>query len=483
MNERNSFDSRRFPCGRVAPCTLRRDFLSAAAGGLGLSALAGMRQADGRLAAEEGAAAAGANKPLAPKAGHFPAKAKNVIWLFMEGGPSGFDLFDPKPQLQAGHGKRIPIETFFGDPGPLMRSPFEFKQHGETGAWVCDKLPRLAEQVDRIAWLKGCWSESNNHAPAMFQMNSGLTRSGFPAAGSWITYGLGSENQDLPGFVVLGNNRGSKGGPENWAAGFLPSTYQGTLFRASGSPILNLDRPAGVRADDQRAQLELLRAANAEHQALHPGEPDLAARIESFELAYRMQSAAKEAVDLAGETKETHKRYGIDKKPSENFGRKCLLARRLVERGVRFVQVYCDGEWDAHGDLRDNHTKLCEQTDAGVAGLLADLHARGLLESTLVIWGGEFGRMPVSEKGLGRDHNPHGFLTWMAGAGVRPGASFGATDEFGHKAVEGRTSVHDIHATLLHLLGLDHKRLTYLHNGRRYRLTDVAGRVVNEILV
>jgi hypothetical protein len=297
-----------------------------------------------------------------------------------------------------------------------------------------------------------------------------------------VSYGLGSENQDLPGFIVLGNARGSKGGPLNWSSGFLPSTYQGTLFRSQGSPILNLHRPAGVSSEDQRAQLDLLEKLGRGHEADHPGEADLLARIQSFELAYRMQAKGQELADLEKETAATKKLYGIDREPSRVFGTKCLLARRLVERGVRFVQVYCDEEWDAHGDILKNHTDMCAQTDAPIAGLLEDLKARGLLESTLVVWGGEFGRMPVSEKGKGRDHNPHGFLVWMAGAGIQGGTSHGETDEFGHKAAVDEASVHDIHATILQQLGIHHKKLTYFHNGRRFRLTDVSGDVLKKIL-
>jgi hypothetical protein len=471
-------------CGRFQPVANRREFLARAGAGLGTLALAGLLEHEKLLAAE---ASPNQNpipsqNPLAPRPSHFAPKAKAVIWLFMEGGPSGFDLFDPKPELQKNDGKRIAVQTFFGDPGPLMKSPFTFKQFGESGTWVCDRLPYLAEHVDKLALIKSCVTESNNHAPGMFQMNTGMARTGFPAAGAWINYGLGSENQNLPGFVVLGNNHGSKGGPLNWSAGFLPSAYQGTLFRSQGSPILNLKRPAEVSAADQRAQLDLLAQLNAEHQSQHPGEADLLARIQSFELAYRMQTEADEAVNLAEESAETKRLYGCDDNRARPFGEKCLLARRLVERGVRFVQAYCNDEWDAHGNLRDNHRDRCAEIDQPVAGLLADLQRRGLLDSTLVVWGGEFGRMPVSEKGQGRDHNPHGFLVWMAGAGIKGGTSYGETDEFGLRASVNPVSVNDLHATILNQLGLDHTRLTYLHNGRRFRLTDVAGKVLNSIL-
>jgi len=439
----------------------RRDFLSSAGAGLGTLALGSL------LDARE----------------HFAPRAKSVIWLFMEGGPSGFDLFDPKPELQRNAGKRVDgIETFFGNPGPLLGSPYSFRRYGQSGATVCEKYSTLAQCVDDIAFLKSCWAESNNHGPAMYQINTGLPRVGFPSVGAWVTYGLGSENRNLPGFVVLGNSRGAKGGPANWGSGFLPSSYQGTLFRASGTPILNLDPPPDVSPERQRSMLDAAAALNRQHLESHAGDGELDARIQSFEMAYRMQMAAKELVDVSGETPETRKLYGLDVPVSRPFGEKCLLARRLVERGVRFVQAYINDEWDAHDDIRRNHDARCAESDVPIAGLLRDLKRRGLLETTLVVWGGEFGRMPVSEKGQGRDHNPHGFLMWMAGGGVRGGVSYGETDEIGYKAAEKPVSVHDVHATILHLLGMDHKRLTYLHNGRRYRLTDVEGEILRPIL-
>jgi len=414
---------------------------------------------------------------------HFAPKARSVIWLFMEGGPSGFDLFDYKPELQKNSGKRVQgIEPFFGSPGPLLGSPYAFRRFGQSGATVCEKYSTLAQHVDEIAFLKSCWSESNNHGPAMYQINTGLPRVGFPSVGSWVTYGMGSENRNLPGFIVLGNSQGVKGGATNWGSGFLPSSYQGTLFRANGSPILNLERPGDVSAERQRAMLDAAAALNGAHLAGHPGEADLEARIESFEMAYRMQVAAKELVDFTGESDETRTLYGLKGEKSRPFGEKCLLARRLVERGVRFVQAYTNDEWDAHGSIKANHDARCAETDVPIAGLLTDLKRRGLLETTLVVWGGEFGRMPVSEKGQGRDHNPNGFLMWMAGGGVKGGVSYGETDEIGYKAAVDPVSVHDVHATILHLLGLDHKRLTYPHNGRRFRLTDVHGNVLTKIL-
>ena len=439
----------------------RRELLCRAGSGLGLLALSRL------LEGQE----------------HFAPRAKSVIWLFMEGGPSGFDLFDPKPALQDGHGKKVAgVETFFGNPGPLLKSPYGFRQYGRSGAWVCEKYPAIAECVDDIAFIKSCHAESNNHGPAMYEMNTGMVRVGFPSVGSWVTYGLGSENRNLPGFIVLGNSRGSKGGPANWGAGFLPSSYQGTPFRSGAAPILNLNRPADVTAERQRRQLDLAAELNGAHLAERGGDSDLEARIRSFELAYRMQSEAKELVDLSKESDETRRLYGLDVGVSRPFGEKCLLARRLVERGVRFVQAYVNDEWDAHDNIKSNHDARCAETDLPIAGLLRDLKRRGLLDTTLVVWGGEFGRMPVSEKSQGRDHNPHGFLVWMAGGGVKGGVSYGETDEIGWKAAVDPVSVQDLHATILHLMGVDHKRLTHLHNGRRFRLTDVSGNVLRKVL-
>lgn len=422
------------------------------------------------------------NNPLAPRDGHFPAKAKSVIWLFMEGAPSAVDMFDPKPELTKRDGQKIEIDVFNGNPGPLMKSPFSFKQYGESGAWVCEHYQNVAKHVDDFAFVNSFYSESNDHVPALYQINTGIPRPGFPSAGSWVTYGLGSENSSLPGFVVLGNNQGVKGGNLNWSSGFLPTTYQGTLFRPEGTPVINLTRPKDVAREDQRRQLDLLAQLNARHLEQHPREAELQGRIESFELAYRMQVEATDLVDFSSETKETRQMYGVDEKETRSFGSKCLMARRLVERGVRFVQVYSDGEWDAHSDVNGNHRGHCRATDRPIDALLTDLKRSGLIDSTLVIWGGEFGRMPVSQGNGGRDHNPNGFGMFLTGAGIKGGVRHGELDEIGFKAVIDRVSVHDLHATMLHLLGVDHKQLTYFHNGRRYRLTDVAGDVIKSIL-
>ncbi len=467
-------------CGRYEKFGNRREFLKKAGAGFGMLALADLLQ-NQQLLAEDVELAQGGN-PMSPRPPHYPAKAKSIIWLFMEGAPSSVDLFDPKPELTKQDGKRIDIDVFNGNPGPLMKSPFSFKQYGESGAWVCEKYPNVAKHVDDFAFIKSLFSESNDHVPALYQINTGIGRPGFPSAGAWVTYGLGSESQNLPGYVVLGNNQGVKGGPLNWSAGFLPTSYQGTLFRSSGAPILNLTRPDQVTREDQRAQLDLLSKINTNHLKEHEGEPDLLARIQSFELAYRMQMEASDLTDFSTESKETLALYGMDQEVSKNIGTKCLMARRLIERGVRFVQVYSDGEWDAHSDLKQNHSHHCESTDMPIHGLLTDLKRRGMMKDTLVIWGGEFGRMPVSQGSGGRDHNPNGFMAWMAGAGIKGGVSYGETDEIGYKSVVDRVSVHDLHATMLHLLGMDHKKLTYFHNGRRYRLTDVAGAVIQKIL-
>jgi len=467
-------------CGRYEKFNNRREFLKKAGAGFGLLALADLLQGDGLFARD--LEPSGATDPMAPRPPHYAPKAKSIIWLFMEGAPSSVDLFDPKPELTKRDGKRIDIDVFNGNPGPLMKSPFSFKQYGQSGAWVCEKYPNVARHVDDFGFIKSLYTESNDHVPALYQINTGIGRPGFPSAGSWITYGLGSESRNLPGYVVLGNSDGVKGGPLNWSAGFLPTSYQGTLFRSRGAPILNLTRPEHVTREDQRAQLDFLKKVNTAHLATHEGEADLLARIQSFELAYRMQMEAADLGDFATESKETLSLYGIDNEVSKNIGTKCLMARRLIEKGVRFVQVYSDGEWDAHSDLKGNHSHHCASTDMPIHGLLTDLKQRGLWESTLVIWGGEFGRMPVSQGSGGRDHNPNGFMAWMAGAGIKGGTSYGETDEIGYKAVQDRTSVHDLHATMLHLLGMDHKKLTYFHNGRRYRLTDVAGEVISKIL-
>jgi hypothetical protein len=466
--------------------TTRRDFLRKAGlgfGGLAAAAMLAEEGFDGGNPARAEMPDVDPLRPLRPRPTHHAAKAKSCIFLFMEGGPSHIDLFDPKPELTKRHGQRVAgIQTHFGNPGPLLKSPFSFKQYGQSGLWFCDRYTGLAQHADDIALIKSCWAESPNHAPAMFQMNTGISRPGFPSAGSWVTYGLGTENQNLPGFVVLAGSV-LKGGPNNWGSGFLPASFQGTLLRTQGSPVLDLNRPEGVSREQERKMLDLAEELNAQHARQHPAEADLQARIDSFELAYRMQMEAPEGTDLSQEDEPTRELYGLSRSPgTRTFGEKCLLARRLVERGVRFVQVYSNDEWDAHGDIAGNHASRCEETDVPIAGLISDLKRRGLFDSTLVVYCGEFGRMPVSEQGKGRDHNPHGFCAWLAGAGIRGGTSYGETDEIGLKAAVNPVSVQDLHATILHQLGIDHARLTFTHNGRQYRLTDVSGEVVKAVL-
>ncbi|MFO0936575.1 MAG: DUF1501 domain-containing protein [Gemmataceae bacterium] len=467
----------------------RRRFLAQAGGGLGLLGLADLLHQNGKLRAEPPSNALPTSL-LAPKAGHFPAKAKSVIWLYMYGAPSGMDTFEYKPELQKRDGQVLPKppDVLFGHPGPLMKSPFKFSQYGQNGTWVSELFPNVAKHVDELAFLRGCTADSNNHAPACMQMNTGVTRIGHPSAGAWVTYGLGSENQNLPGFMVMYDHRSVPvAGTPNWGNGFLPATYQGVTLRPTDTPLLYSQWDAKMTAERQRAQLDFLQSLNKDHRQHHDADTqsELDARIASYELAYRMQMTAPDVVNLQKESQATKTLYGLDKETTKPFGTQLLIARRLVEQGVRFIQIYCGGtrlNWDAHQDLEKNHRQLCGETDLPIAGLLTDLRARGLLDSTLVVWGAEFGRMPISQDGNGRDHNPQGFLTWMCGGGTKPGTSYGRTDELGHLAVEGKSTVPDFHATMLHLLGLDHTRLTYFHNGRNMRLTDVSGRVIREIL-
>ena len=467
----------------------RRGLLQRAGGGFGWLALQAM------LARSGFGSAAG---PMAARAAHRPAKAKSVIWIFANGGPSHVDTWDYKPELQKRDGQTLAgfdnKTGFFPDAvGPLMASPFQWAQHGASGTWVSDLFPHLSRHVDKMAFIHSCWTQSNNHSPALFMMNTGVTRMGYPCVGSWVTYGLGCESDSLPSFVVMSDplNRGlPKGNASNWGAGFLPSVYQGTWLRPQGEPIDNLRRPQSLTADRQRAQLDLLAALNRDALAGSPIESELAARIESFELAWRMQSAAPDAFAITDEPEPIRRLYGLDQKHCAHFAAQCLTARRMVERGVRFVQIYSGGmenqqSWDCHMDLVGNHRGFAAEADQPVAALLADLAQRGLLDSTLVIWAGEFGRLPVSQKGgkPGRDHNPHAFTAWLAGGGVRPGVHYGATDELGHKAAVDKVHVRDFHATLLALLGLDHERLSFRFQGLDQRLTGVEHcRVVEEII-
>jgi hypothetical protein len=467
----------------------RREFLARAGGGCGLLALSS-------LLAENAVASPAYVNPMAAKGSHFTAKAKSVIWLFMNGGPSQVDTWQYKPELERRDGKELKgfdqNTGFFRDQvGPVMKSPFKFARHGRSGAWVSEIFPNLAKHVDEMAFIHSCWTDSNNHSPALFKINTGFTRMGFPCVGSWVTYGLGSVSQNLPSFVVMYDTLGRgipKGHSQNWGSGFLPSIYQGTALKPQGDPIDDMKRVSEMSDEAQRRQLDLVARLNRCGAERNPAEADLTARIESFELAYRMQMAAPEALDVKRETVATQKLYGLDNPRCAHFSKQCIIARRLVERGVRFVQIYSGGmenerSWDGHQNIVANHSQFAGETDQPIAALLTDLKARGLLEETLVIWGGEFGRLPLVQKGgTGRDHNPHAFTYWMAGGGVKGGVHHGETDELGHKAVIDRVSVNDLHATILHLLGLDHKRLTYRFNGRDFRLTDVAGVVVDGVL-
>jgi hypothetical protein len=471
----------------------RREFLRRAGGGFGLVALAGLLQATNSA---QGADSPEPRQPLAPRPGHHLARAKSVIWLFMNGGPSQVDTWDYKPELQRRDGQDLQgfdrNTGFFRDQvGPIMKSPFRFRRHGQCGAWVSELFPRMAMHVDKMAFLYSCWTDSNNHSPALLKINTGSTRMGFPCLGSWVTYGLGSESQNLPSFVVMYDTLGRglpKGYSQNWGAGFLPSIYQGTALKPQGAPIDNLYRPGELNDRQQRNQLDLLARLNRRQLAQRPGDSELSARIETFELAYRMQLAAPEALDIERESPATRRLYGIDDPRCSHFAKQCLMARRLVERGVRCVQIYSGGEenersWDGHMNIRSNHTGFAAETDVPIAALLTDLQSRGLLEETLVVWGGEFGRLPLVQRGgTGRDHNPHAFTVWLAGGGVKGGTLHGATDEIGHRAVEDRVSVHDLHATILHLLGIDHLRLTFRYQGRDFRLTDVSGDVVQAVI-
>jgi hypothetical protein len=467
----------------------RRQMLRQFANGFGMLGLAGLLQESPfsrAFAAETGAA-----NPLSVKPPQFPAKAKRVIFLFMSGGPSHVDLFDPKPKLAAMQGQALP----FAKPklertktGNLLPSPWSFARHGRSGTEVSELLPHIAGCVDDLCLIRSMVADNINHNGACLQMNTGEQTFSRPSLGSWLLYGLGSENQNLPGFVVLSPAQPAQGAPL-WSSSFLPASYQGTLVNNLKEPIANIGNTRFTTAQ-QRSELDVLKELNGLHRATREEDSRLNARIEAFELAFRMQMEAPEAFDIERESPETKKLYGIGEPVTEIFGKQCLMARRLVERGVRMVQVYHTSTskrsscqlWDQHGNLREELANNCAATDQPVAALLKDLKARGLLEDTLVIWGGEFGRTPTAEGNNGREHHPFGFSMWMAGGGVKGGIAHGATDEFGWHATQDQVHVHDLHATILHLMGFNHERLTYRYAGRDYRLTDVHGRVVSEIL-
>ncbi len=426
--------------------------------------------------------------PLSPKAAHIPAKAKRVIYLFMAGAPSHLDLFDYKPELAKWNGKLPPAEllkgyraAFINPSSKLLGPKFKFSKYGKSGAELSELLPRLAEVADDIAIVKSMHTDAFNHAPAQIFMNTGSQQFGRPSFGAWTTYGLGSESQNLPSYVVFSSGaKGTSGGSSNWGCGFLPSLYQGVLFRNQGEPILYLSNPKGVDAEMQRDSLDSIRSLNQKHFEV-VGDPEITTRINSFEMAYRMQTSAPELMDISKESKATLEMYGAEPGKS-SFANNCLLARRLVERGVRFVQLFHEA-WDQHGNLTADLKKNCLNTDQACAALIKDLKQRGMLEDTLVIWGGEFGRTPMVQGGDdGRDHHPNAFTMWMAGGGIKPGITYGESDEFGFNAARDKVHVHDLHATLLQLLGFDHKKLTYRFQGRDFRLTDVHGEVVDKIL-
>ena len=462
----------------IRPYGSRRHFLQTAGMGFGAVALQGMLadQAHADLASDA----------LASRGFHHRPRAKNVIWLFMEGGPSHLDLVDPKPLLNKLAGQPLPPSfdepiTAMGEKGsPLLAAPRKWRQCGESGLWASEWIENISQCMDDIAVVRSCWTNGINHAGGVCQMNTCINFAGRPSLGSWVHYGLGSANENLPAFVVMCDSGGRPvNGPRNWGSGFMPASHQGVrVDGTSKDPIANLNSPAGMDDSRLRKKLALLEEFNSDFASARPQQTELEARIRSYELAFRMQAAAPEAVDLARETQETHSLYGLDDKETEAFGRNCLLARRLVERGVRFVQLYSGtgSKWDSHAGIEKNHARLCRSMDKPVAGLLKDLKRRGLLEDTLVVWAGEFGRTPMSEKGDGRDHNPTGFSIMMAGGGVKGGQTIGSTDELGLYAIEDKMHIHDIHASILHLLGIDNMKLTFDHVGRIERPTINEGR-------
>lgn len=480
---------RRFPCG-----VTRREALWQMGGGFAGVALTTLLEQDGFFQ-KIGYAEDRAANPLVPKPPHFSTKAKNCIFLLMNGGPSQVDTFDPKPMLEKYAGKSMPSDKKYINSGgravgyltPAVR---KFQAGGESGLPISDFFPHIRKHADKLAVVRSCYTDTHAHGSALVQINTGKPLIGRPSLGSWVTYGLGSENQNLPGYVVMLDKRGGPiGGLPNWSSGYMPASFQGTLFRPIGTPILDLSSADGIDSKTQRKQLDVLAQLNEQHMKSRPGGTELAARAASYELAYRMQSEAPEAVDLSQETQQTQEAYGLNSETTSEFGRNCLIARRLIERGVRFVQLYSGGghledTWDAHESVEKNHGQHGAEIDQPIGALITDLDRRGLLDETLIFWGGEFGRMPFSEgvNKPGRNHNPYGFSVWFAGGGVKGGIAYGETDELGFEAVTNRVHVHDLHATILHLMGLDHTRLTYFHQGRDDRLTDVYGNVITEIL-
>lgn len=465
----------------------RRDFFRKALGGLGAIGIANVMAQEGRTADTNGA------NPLAPRKPHFGGKAKNIIFLFQEGGPSQIDLYDPKPALQKWHGTPLPSSmtkdltlAFVKPDAKVLGSDRKFIRHGKSGVEYSDYLPHIGSCADDICLIRSTFTEAFNHHPGQSLLFTGSTQFGRPTLGAWVTYGLGSESQNLPGFVVLSSGRGASAGSMPWASGFLPSSYQGVPFRSGGnSPILYLQNPPGFSRDTQRTRLDLIRKLNQEHAEVM-GDAAIASRIHSYELAFRMQMSAPEILDFSKESAATLEMYGVNKETTRAYGTNCLLARRLVESGVRVVML-AHASWDDHQELSKRHKKNCDATDQPVGALLKDLKTRGLLDSTLVVWAGEFGRTPMGQlerrdEDPGRDHHPNCYSTWVAGGGIRGGQVIGQTDEIGLRVAQGKVHIHDMQATLLHCLGLDHTRLTYRHMGRDFRLTDVEGNVVKSML-
>ena len=475
-----------FPCGLT-----RREFSWQMGNGFSGLALTSLLSGSGFFNKKLRAS----NETLSPKPSHFKTKAKSCIFLTMNGGPSQVDTFDYKPELQKYAGKSLPQDKKYINSGGrrvgfLTPNWRPFKPGGQCGTLISDYFPNVRNHADKLAVIRSCHADSHAHGSALVQMNTGMPLIGRPSLGTWVTYGLGNQNDSLPAYVVMLDKRGGPiSGMPNWSSGFMPATFQGTLFRPTGSPILDLQGPQEFSGQAQRNQLTFLDELNRGHFKSRGNSQELAARIQNYELAYRMQSEAPEAVDLSDESKHTLEAYGVGKNPTDEFGKNCLVARRLVERGVRFIQLYSGGghleeTWDAHESIEKNHGSHGLEVDQPIAALLDDLDQRGMLEETLVVWGGEFGRMPFSEgkDAPGRNHNPYGFSMWMAGGGVKGGTVYGETDELGFEAVVNKVHVHDIQATILHLMGMDHELLTYFHQGRKESLTDVHGRVVNEII-
>ena len=473
-----------FPCRRSARPLSRRDLLVRSANGFGAAALATLLADD-----EARAQPASSPDPFAPKKPHFEPKATSVIFLFMDGGPSQVDTFDPKPALEKYHGRPFPARvepTQFNNVGATLMSPWKFKNYGQSGLPVSDLFPHVGGCADDLAVIRSVTANFSEHTNANYFMHSGTGQQGRPSVGSWVTYGLGSECRDLPGFVVLGSGMIPPGGVDCFGSGFLPASYQGSLFRHGSQPVADLTPPGNASPRSRAAQRDLIRTLDARSRERFGAADAVEAAIANYELAFRMQTAVPELADLSRETDETKKLYGLDDPKTEVFGRQCLIARRLVERGVRFTELLCQtlgfDRWDQHGSLKAGHEANAKAVDKPIAGLLTDLKRRGLLDRTLVLWGGEFGRTPVAQGSDGRDHNPFGFTMWLAGGGAKGGTVYGATDEFGYHAVQDKVQVHDIHATMLHLLGFDHTRLTYRFGGRDMRLTDVHGEVIRGIL-